>query len=324
MEMGLSLRRCLVLPLSLAGLLLAPSALQAAAPSPVTTEAAKPAAAPATTAASPPAASASYPVPDDQPELTLHDSPEDALRAILQRAAKDSGMPPRIVAFGEYHELKGNSGVPSALKRFSTQLLAVLQPDLSDLVLETWVTEGNCGKQETAVVKDVQKTTKRPQTTESELVTLIKQARGLGVQPNILTLTCAEYQGLLDDKGAVDYEKMLKLLGDSLHKKIAQVRLRRAQAGINKIVAVYGGALHNDVFPSDELRPFSFAAATELMFPGQYLEVDLYVPEFIARDASLAKESWFDGYQKLQKPGKTVVVRRGKSSFILLFPRFKR
>ncbi|HRI51644.1 MAG TPA: hypothetical protein PLW65_15800 [Pseudomonadota bacterium] len=282
--------------------------------------------APAATAPAGSDASAGGDRPDAEPEISGYDSPALALTAILQRAEADAGgSAPRVVAFGEYHELKGNTGVKSALKRFGEQLLAVLQPLTSDLVLETWVTAGGCGKDESKVVKDVAKTTKRPVTTENELVTLIKQARESHVQPHILELSCGEYQGLLDKEGAVDYEKMLTLLSDLLARKIAQVKLRREAAGVRKIVAVYGGALHNDLYPSAEFRPYTFGPGTAIAFPGQYLEVDLYVPEFIDKDPGLSKEPWFAKYlQARRSPARdghprTWVVRRGKGSFILLF-----
>ena len=205
----------------------------------------------------------------------------------------------------------------------------MLQPATADLVLETWVTAGDCGKEENKVVADVKQTTRRPVTTENELVTLIKQAKATGVQPHILELQCAEYQALLGPDGAVDYEKMLKLLGDLMAKKIAQVKLRREAAGIRKIVAVYGGALHNDLYPADDFRPYTFGPSTALAFPNQYLEVDLYVPEFIAKDPGLVKEPWFAKYTQASraagpKSAKTWVVRRGKASFILLFPRTRK
>ncbi len=305
----------------------------AAAPSPAakTVPAAAPSPAAKTAPATSPAAAAAAPVSGEQadaePELAGYDSPAAALAAILQRAESDTGgSAPRIVAFGEYHELKGNSGVKSALKRFAEQLLAVLQPLTSDLVVETWVTAGGCGKEESKVVKDVEKTTKRPVTTENELVTLIKQARESHVQPHILELSCGEYQGLLDKEGAVDYGKMLKLLSELLARKIAQVKLRREAAGVRKIVAVYGGALHNDLYPSADFRPYTFGPGTAIAFPGQYLEVDLYVPEFIAKDPGISKEPWFAKYQQARRSatrdarGRTWVVRRGKASFILLFP----
>ena len=273
--------------------------------------------------ASPPAPPAPAPPPPtltDKPEASLHDTPEAALAAIVARAEKDAGQPPRVVAFGEYHETTKNGGVPSALKRFTQQLLPVLQPLTSDLVLETWITEGGCGKEEKAVVKDVEKTTQRPVTTEDELVTLARQAKAGGVQPHILNLSCKDYQELLDGKGQVDYEKMLKFLAEQLHKKVVTVGKARADRGVSKIVAVYGGALHNDLYPQEELRPFTFGPAADAAAPGRYLEIDLYVPEFITGDESLRSQPFYPLWRTAQRPGKTVVVRRGPRSFILLFP----
>lgn len=278
-----------------------------------------PIAPPAPITAPPPAPPAPPPL-TDKPEASLYDTPAAALAAIVARAEQDAGQPPRVVAFGEYHETIKNGGVPSALKRFTLQLLPVLQPLTSDLVLETWITEGGCGKEEKAVVKDVEKTTQRPVTTEDELVTLAKQAKASGVQPHILNLSCKDYQELLDGKGQVDYEKMLKFLAEQLHKKVVTIGKARADKGVSKIVAVYGGALHNDLYPQEELRPFTFGPTADAAAPGRYLEVDLYVPEFITNDESLRAQPFFAVWRKAQRPGKTVVVRRGPRSFILLFP----
>lgn len=253
------------------------------------------------------------------PELTDYDSVPKALDAILQRAEKDAGQKPRVVAFGEYHQLKGKTHIPSALKRFTTELWASVQPLSSDLVLETFIPEGNCGKEEKKVVKDVATTTKRPEATESELVTLIKQAKAQGVQPHILQVSCKEYQSVLDEKGQVDYVKMLKLINDLLQKRISEVRTRRKKASVDKVVMAYGGALHNDLYPMAELAEYTFGQALDHEFPGEYLEIDLYVPEYIAADKQVLSQPWYPAYKKMQKPGKVVVVRRGPASFVLLF-----
>jgi hypothetical protein len=119
---------------------------------------------------------------DEKPEITTYPDVSSALSAVLERAEKDAGKKPRLVAFGEYHQLKGKTHIRSALKRFTDDLFPLVKSLASDLVLETFIPEGNCGKQEKQVVKDVETTTKRPETTESELVTLIKQAKAQGVK----------------------------------------------------------------------------------------------------------------------------------------------
>ncbi|HNN97111.1 MAG TPA: hypothetical protein PKI03_32805, partial [Pseudomonadota bacterium] len=180
---------------------------------------------PQTIQAAPPPAVAAGPVL----ELSLHSTPADALTAVLTRAERESGL--RVVAFGEYHQTTAmaKKGAPvSSLRRFSGELFGVLAPRASDIVLETWVTDGNCGSQETTAVAKVEKTTERPQTTENELVTLVKQAKSAGVQPHILRLSCDDYKSMLSADGQVDFEKLLGLLTTLLHKKISAIATARA------------------------------------------------------------------------------------------------
>ena len=261
------------------------------------------------------------------PTATVHASAVAALNSILAEYASRNG-PPLVLALGEYHETnadaqKKKGKVPSALRRFSEQLLPVLSPVTSDLILETWITDGNCGKQETAAVQDVQKTTQRPEKTEDELVTLVKQAKTAGITPHILKLSCTDYKSLTAS-GEVDYEKLLKLVTELLQKKIVDVTRRREKDGGHRHVLVYGGALHNDLVPKPELAPFSFGPAMQKEFAAGFVELDLYVPEFVDRDEAMKKEPWYAIYKKKARPGQTVVVRRAPGSFILLFPRGSR
>src|SRR5438477_3029614 len=94
-----------------------------------------------------------------KPTVTWFDSPSAAVDSLLARK-------PRVIGFGEYHEIEGATAggrkIRSAIKRFTDELLDGLAPLASDLILETWVTEGRCGKKEKEVVQKVEKDTKRP------------------------------------------------------------------------------------------------------------------------------------------------------------------
>ncbi len=281
---------------------------------------------PAWASAETPAAPIAAPVaapPAAPPTVTVHASAMAALNSVIAELPQKKGAP-LVLALGEYHETNADASkrtkVPSALKRFSEQLLPVLATQSSDLILETWITDGNCGKQETAAVQDVQKTTQRPQKTEDELVTLVKQAKAAGVQPHILKLSCDDYKSLTAS-GEVDYEKLLKLVTELLQKKIVDVTRRRERDGGSRHVLVYGGALHNDLAPKAELAAFSYGPAMQKEFSAGFVELDLYVPEFVDRDDSMKQEPWYPLYKKRAKPGQTVLVRRGPGSYILLFPR---
>jgi hypothetical protein len=245
------------------------------------------------------------------PTVRGFDSPAEALRSIL-------GAHPRVIAFGEFHEIKGAAKVKSAIARFTDELLAEVAGGASDLIVETWVTEGNCGREETQVTNQVQETTQRPESTESELVTLLKRAKAQSVQPSILTLSCAGYRALLSQDGEVDYEKLLATVTDLLQRKIAE----RLRAGApDKTILVYGGALHNDLFPRKELRAYSFAPSVMKATRGRYLEIDLYVPEYIEHDKELTAEPWYPRVADAALAKKVALVRRSANSYIIVFAR---
>ena len=248
-----------------------------------------------------------------RPELKQFDSAAAALSSLLVHK-------PRVIGIGEYHEVEGETpkGVPSAIARFTAELLDVLAPLSSDIVLETWITEGRCGKREEEVVGKVEDDTKRPETTESELVTMLKKAKAAGVQPHILTLSCLEYLLVSDGKGGVDYVRLLARIKDLLERKVAEVLAEQKDRG--RMVLVYGGALHNDLRPRPELADYTYAPAVRRMVKGRFLELDLYVPEFIERDEELTKEPWYALLRRVEK-GKTALIRRSEASYIIVFPR---
>ncbi len=265
------------------------------------------------------------PAAADAPQFTTHATPAAALLAVLAQAQEA-----RVLAFGEIHEVKGAAKVASALRHFTEELLPVIRERTSDVVVETWITEGTCGKKETAVVKDVQTTTKRPETTESELVTMIKRVKAEGIQPHILKVSCDEYQSLLGDKGEVDYEKLLALITDLQHKLARSLLAAPRSAG--KSVALYSGALHNDLFPLPELSRYTFGPDLARETAGKYLEIDLYVPEFMEGNQTVTKEPWYSLYRqqfhpsndpkgrKGSKPAGTLLVRRSETSYVIVFP----
>jgi hypothetical protein len=87
-------------------------------------------------------------------------------------------------------------------------------------------------------------------------------------------------------------------------------------------VIVYGGALHNDRVPRKELAQFSFAAPVDKAAHGRYLEVDLYVPEYVEHDEQVTSKPWWSHWLAQYKahPTSTALVRAGKGSYVFLFP----
>jgi hypothetical protein len=226
---------------------------------------------------------------------------------------------PRVVAFGEIHQTTASLHVPSSLKHFSAELLPVVAPHASDLVVETWVTEGKCGQTEKAVVADVHKTTQRPVQTEDEVVTLIQRAKAAGVKPHILSVSCREYATIYQGK-EVDYDALLRMTSEKLEAGVREV-LGRTAARDDRAVLVYGGALHNDLAPAPELATYAFGESLSKTVGGKYLEVDLYVPEYVATQKNLRAEPWYRAYQKVARKGQAVLIERSLDSYVIVFPR---
>ena len=84
----------------------------------------------------------------------------------------------------------------SAIARFTDDILPVVAPHASHLIVETWITTGKCGESETRVTEEVARTTERPVETESEIMRLLRRAKELGVAPHVLDIACDEYKQL--------------------------------------------------------------------------------------------------------------------------------
>jgi hypothetical protein len=244
------------------------------------------------------------------PTATLYPTAAAAVQALL--ATK-----PRVLAVGEYHQTTATARIPSALKRFTRDILPALRAaGATHLVVETWMTTGECGETEKQAVAEVAKTTKRPAQTESEVVTLLREAKQAGIQPGILEVACRDYQAMTTGK-EVDFDRLLRLTGAQLATQL-RAALARRDSGL---VLSYGGALHNDLHPTAELAPYAFGPAIAAAVGGRYLELDLYVPELVEKNPTIRAQPWYQIYRRAERPGAVTLVRLGEKSFALVFPR---
>ena len=224
-----------------------------------------------------------------------------------------------VVAFGEVHQDEATAKTRSALVRFSDDILPALAPRASHLIVETWVTTGACGRAEARVTEDVARTTERPAETASEIVRLLRRAKASGVAPHVLSVSCAEY-ATLDRRGGVDYDRLLTLTARHLERAIRQAVLLPRAPG-RPLVLVYGGALHNDLYPARALRAYAFGPAIFALMHGDYREIDLYVPELAERLAALRARPWYAVWRADANPNATVVIPRSARATIVVLPR---
>jgi len=244
------------------------------------------------------------------PAAAAYPSAAAAVQALLAGS-------PRVVAFGEYHQQKKTARIPSALSHFTREILPALRAaGATDLVAESWITTGSCGEVARKAVAQVDKATQRPASTENEVVTLLRRAKASGIEPRILQVACKDYQAIFAS-GRLDFDRLLRLTRDQLE---TQIRAALQRPG-SRLVASYGGALHNDRHPPADLAPYAFGEAVARAVDGKYLEIDLYVPEYIEKDPAIRREPWYEQYRRAYRPRLVVAIQRGPGSYALIFPR---
>jgi hypothetical protein len=261
------------------------------------------------------------------PAVSTPPTLDEAIATLLTPPATPTATPvlaPLVLGVGELHQTAETAGIASSLSRFTRQVWPRIAARVSDLVVETWVTDGACGKAEAATVGDVARTTERPAATEDEIVALLTRAKASGARTHILKVSCAEYRLLAPAGGGgsrqpVDFERMLALIEHKLEAQVTAVLATRPAADAARLVVVYGGALHNDLHPDPALAPFSYGLRAFHTTAGRYRELDLYVPAYLARNPAMRGEPWFPLWQRAAAAGRPVLIRRSPESFILVF-----
>ena len=206
---------------------------------------------------------------------------------------------PLVLGVGELHQTADTAGIASSLSRFTRKIWPLLAARVSDLVVETWVTDGACGKAEAATVGDVARTTERPAATEDEIVALLARAKASGARPHILKVGCAEYRPARRGPGGggarqpVDFERMLALIEGKLEAQVTAVLAARPAADAAKLIVVYGGALHNDLHPDPVLAPFSYGRARFTRPRGATARSISTCPSTWSETPAMRAEPWF-------------------------------
>ncbi len=250
----------------------------------------------------------------------LFATPEDAFAAILAEK-------PMVIGIGESHAPKGAEGITSSTKRFTEMFLPMLVDPkrdriASDIVLEIWVAEGECGKKKEAAVAEKQKpvTQNQAKTNQNEYVALGDAAHAKGIKPHILRAPCADYDKILkakDDAVIV----MLEMIARLMNEKVTALLAQQAKAGTDKIVLTYGGAIHNDITAREGREKWTFGPDFARQTKGRYIELDLVVPEYIKDNESWNALPWVRHFNKDAHPSKTTLFQTAPNSYVLIFPR---
>jgi hypothetical protein len=285
----------------------------------------QPSAAPAPPAPAPPAASTAAIAPSAAPPAAdcvalgcrLFDTPADAFRAILETK-------PLVIAVGEAHAQKGTEAIPSSAKRFTGELLPLLEGRASDLLVELMAPPAGCKKTaEVVATKQKVVTEKQAETAQSEYVVMGNEAKKRGVIPDLLRPSCADLDAI-DKAGDDAIGASLSTIARLTKTKVIDLLDRNARAAPERLVATYGGAMHNDLTPPPERAVWSFGPDLSAKVKGRYVEVDLFVPEFILDTESWKKLEWYPHFDRDRHPDKTTLFNPHPGSYVLIFPRTSR
>jgi hypothetical protein len=126
-------------------------------------------------------------------------------------------------------------------------------------------------------------------------------------------MTCIEYDAVIDASGHVDFLLLLELITGKL------AETTRSLVAKDRAVIVYGGALHNDLYPRWPLESLSYAKSLSQELGGRVLEIDLVVPEAVAAMDMIRSEPWFPLLGRAS-PSRVLIWQRGPASYVVILP----
>jgi hypothetical protein len=223
-----------------------------------------------------------------------------AIRAILAEAGNA-----QIYAIGEYH-VTGKLENRAPLAHFTDDIVGRLAPWADDLVVEAWF-DSTCAANDT-VQAQIQAVTQRP-AAAADLTQLAGTHARMPMHG--LPMTCIEHSSVLDPKGRVDFFRLLVMVTDKLRER-TDVLVKQGHS-----VIVYGGALHNDLYPRYGLDELSYALP--LAKQTSVLEIDLVVPEVVEPLKMLWQEPWYPLLARTS-PERVLLWQRGPNSYVLILP----
>ena len=250
------------------------------------------------------------------PGCLRFDSAEDAFRYVVAQTN------PVVLAIGEAHAQKGTEAITSSTKRFTENLLPIVAPKATDVVVELWAPDPSCQKavaETAAAQKPVVQA--QAETNQNEYLTLGTKAKALGMTPWLLKPTCNDFYEIAD-AGDDRIATMLGTVKKLTQQRIVQLLRKNAgDGGDPKLVLAYGGAMHNDLAPDPDTKEFSFGPDLATFTHERYTELDLIVPEYVKDTPIWVKLPWYAAFKADKIPAKKATLyQTGKRSFTIVFP----
>jgi hypothetical protein len=246
--------------------------------------------------------------PTDEIPHREYRSTHEAMGAILDEVSNT-----HVYAIGEYHPTRTSVARTSPLARFTTDIVEMLEPRAQHLIVEAWLDDTCRSTDAEAVQMQVLRVTNRSPAQATDLQALLAASKTMKIQTHGLPMTCIEHASVLDGQGKVDFLRLLLLVTEKLNDTT------RTMVASGRDVIVYGGALHNDLYPPWPLDELSYAAPLAQQLGGGVLEIDLVVPEIVAPMAMVRREGWFPLLSRAA-PDRVIVWNRGPNSYVVILP----
>jgi hypothetical protein len=226
---------------------------------------------------------------------------------------------PLVLGIGEAHAQRGSEAITSATRRFTADLLPLLAPDASDIVLELMLPDGSCKKQQKKVEKlQTPVVEKQAAGNQNEFLLLGRSAKALGVRPHVLRPGCEAYREVLK-AGRDGIAQMLTMIASLSADLTERILARNQKRGVAKTVLVYGGALHNDIPAVAGREDWTFGPTLAEVTQGRYIALDLIVPEFIKDTSSWRALPWHEHYDRETQGQHTVLYKTGSHAYVIIF-----
>ncbi|OGB90261.1 hypothetical protein A2625_02930 [candidate division WOR-1 bacterium RIFCSPHIGHO2_01_FULL_53_15] len=239
-----------------------------------------------------------------EPFIVFHDL-KDAFSQVLRSN-------PEALGVGEYHPTESAPAADPAIKFFADPAVLNLlkQHRYSDLVIETWTTDGKCHEEKVIMNK-----LDRPDNIIAKIDRLIRNSKNTAINPHIMKISCSDFNLILIGPEIVDYPGLLSLMREKMMQNAQGLLAKKSK------FVLYGGALTNDLFPNPGDRNFTYGEQLAQATINRYVEVDLLVPEFIQNDEGIKKQSWYKTYLKSAPKNKVIMFNPKPNQFIIILPR---
>lgn len=228
---------------------------------------------------------------------------------------------PLVLGLGEAHTPASSAQLATTAARFTEQLLPVLAENASHLIVELLAPNPAC-REAARPLEQAQKPVVEPQapSNQSDYVALGVRARALGIEPFLLTPSCAEFQAIAE-AGADAIPLTLTTIANITARVAKGALVKNREAGRHRLVLAYGGALHNDLSPSPTRPAFRYGDALRDFTGGRYVALDLIVRELIKDNEAWRALPWYAAFDRELHPESYLLLQPAPHSYVLFFPR---